>query len=63
MIFVNFLLSFWQEINFFDLKPPYDQDRANKKKFSQISPAVPELLRDKQTHIHTDRQTKTLITF
>ena len=44
--------------NFFGLKPPRDQDGANKKKFSQIGPAVPELLRHRQT----DRQTKTLIT-
>ena len=29
--------------NFFGLKPPRDQDGANKKKFSQIGPAVPEL--------------------
>ena len=35
--------------NFFSLKPPRDQDGANKKKFSQIGPAVPELLRDRQT--------------
>ena len=28
--------------NFFGLKPPRDQDGANKKKFSQIGSAVPE---------------------
>ena len=28
---------------FFSLKPPRDQDGANKKSFSQIGPAVPEL--------------------
>ena len=44
--------------NFFSLKPPRDQDGA-KKKFSQIGPAVPELLRDTQTDRETD---KTLIT-
>ena len=44
--------------NFFSLKPPRDQDGANKKRFSQIGPAVPELLRDKHTYI----QTKTFIT-
>ena len=49
--------------NFFTLKPSLDQDGANKKRFSQISPAVPELLSFRQTHIHTDRQTKTLNTF
>ena len=48
--------------NFFGLKPSPDQDGANKKQFSQIGPAVPELLRDTHTHIQTDRQTKTLIT-
>ena len=47
---------------FFSLKPPRDQDEANKKKFCQIGPAVPELLRNKQTDRHTYRQTKTLIT-
>ena len=33
-----------------NLKPSRDQDGANKKKFSQIGPAVLELLRDTQTH-------------
>ena len=28
--------------NFFGLKPSPDQDGANKKRFSQIGPAVPE---------------------
>ena len=42
--------------NFFSLKPPCGQDGANKKKFSQIGPAVPEFLRDTQT------DTKALIT-
>ena len=37
--------------NFFGLKASRDQDGANKKRFSQIGPAVPELLR------HTRRQT------
>ena len=41
--------------NFFGLKPSPDQDGANKKKFSQIGPAVPELLRDTQTYRHTDK--------
>ena len=35
--------------NFFSLKPSRDQDGANKKKFSQIGPAVPELLSFRQT--------------
>ena len=48
--------------DFFGLKPPCDEDGANKKKFSQIGPAVPELLRDKRTDRHTYIQTKTLIT-
>ena len=63
MIFVKICIINLAENQFLDLKPPCDQDRANKKKFSQISPAVPELLSFRQTHIHTDRQTKTLITF
>ena len=41
--------------NFFGLKPSRDQDGANKKKFSQIGPAVPELLRDRQTDTQTDK--------
>ena len=43
--------------NYFCLKPSPDQYGANKKRFSQIGPAVPELLRDTHTHTHTDRQT------
>ena len=52
---------FWREIgfpgirNFLNLKPSRDQDGANKKKFSQIGPAVPELLRDRQTDTQTDK--------
>ena len=34
----------------FSLKPSRDQDGANKKKFSQIGPAVPELLSFRQTY-------------
>ena len=59
---VKFFIIILGGNQFFDLKPPHDQEEANKKKFSQIGPSVPELLRDKQTHIHTYRQTKTLIT-
>ena len=47
--------------NFFSLKPSRDQDGANKKRFSQIGPAVPELLRDTQTDRHTDRQKPLLL--
>ena len=36
--------------NFFSLKPPRDQDGANRKKFRQIGPAVPEELGNIQTH-------------
>ena len=39
--------------NFFSLKPSRDQGGANKKKFSQISPAVPELWGNSQTDKHT----------
>ena len=35
--------------NLFSLKPSRDQDRANKKRFSQIGPAALELLRDRHT--------------
>ena len=43
--------------NFFGLKPSRDQDGANKKKFSQIGPAVLEEIGRKHTHIHTNTQT------
>ena len=43
--------DFWKnripDPEFFGLKPPRDQDGANKKKFSQIGPAVPEEIGDK----------------
>ena len=39
--------------NFFGLKPPCDQDGANKKRFSQIGPAVPKEI----GHKHTCKQT------
>ena len=42
----------WSGI-FFGLKPSRDQDGANKKKFSQIGPAVPEEI----GHKHTNKQT------
>ena len=43
---------------FFGLKPSPDQDGANKKRFSQIGPAVPEVMKtytDRQTDTHTDK--------
>ena len=46
---------------FFGLKPPRDQDGANKKKFSKIGPAVPEELGNKQTDTHTDSLTGRLV--
>ena len=39
--------------NFFGLKPSRDQDGANKKKFSQIGPAVPEEIGHKQASKQT----------
>ena len=39
---------------FFGLKPSRDQDGANKKKFSQIGPAVPEEIGRKQTNTHAN---------
>ena len=47
--------------NFFSLKPSRDQDGANKKRLSQIGPAIPELLRHTQTDIHTYRQKPLLL--
>ena len=38
---------------FFSLKPSQDQDGADKKKFSQIGPAVPEEIGREHTYIHT----------
>ena len=40
---------------FFSLKPSRDQDGANKKKFSQIVPAVPEEIEDKQTYTQANK--------
>ena len=40
--------------NFFGLKQSRDQDGANKKKFSQIGPAVPEEIGRKQTNTHAN---------
>ena len=57
-IFPDFRKNRIPDPDFFGLKPSRDQDRANKKKVSQIGPAVPELL----IFRHTYRQTKTLIT-
>ena len=41
------------DAEFFGLKPSRDQDGANKKKFSQIGPAVPEEIGRKQTNKQT----------
>ena len=41
--------------NFFSLKPSRDQDGANKKKFSQIGPAVPEEIGRKQASKHASK--------
>ena len=49
-----------QTRNFFDLKPSPNQEGANKKKFSQIGPAVPELLSLTHTDIQTDKDPNTL---
>ena len=43
--------------NFFGLKPSRDQDGANKKKFSQIGPAVPEEIGHKHTNTQASKQT------
>ena len=39
---------------FFGLKPSPDQTGANKKKFSQIGPAVPQEIGHKHTSKHTN---------
>ena len=49
-IFPDFRKNRIPDPEFLGQKPSRDQDGANKKKFSQIGPAVPELLA-------TDRQT------
>ena len=50
--------GFWIR-NFLGQKPSRDQDRANKKKFSQIGPAVPKEIEDK----HTSKQTNILLLY
>ena len=45
--------------NFFGLKPSRDQDRANKKKFSHIGPALPEEI----GHKHTNKQTNIVLLY
>ena len=49
---IQFLFTGSRIQNFFGLKPSRDQDGANKKKFSQIGPAVPEEIDHKQAHKH-----------
>ena len=56
-VFPDFRKNWIPNPEFFVLKPPRDQHESNKKKFSQIGPAVPELLGNSQT----DRQTKILL--
>ena len=41
--------------DFFGLKPSRDQDGANKKKYSQIGPAVPEKIGRKQASKQTNK--------
>ena len=52
-IFVPWNLGFSrsQIQNLFGQKPPPDQEGANKKKFSQIGPAVPEEIGYKHANI------------
>ena len=38
----------------FSLKPSRDQDGANRKKFSQIGPAVPEEIGREHTYTHAN---------
>ena len=50
-VFPDFRKNRIPDPEFFGLKPSRDQDGANKKKFSQIGPAVPA------ASIHTNQQT------
>ena len=52
-IFLDFRKNRIPDLEFFGLKPSRGQDGANKKKFSQIVPAVPEEI----GHKHTYKQT------
>ena len=56
--FPDFLKNRTPDPEFFSLKPSRDQDGANKKRFSQIGPAVLELL--SLTHTHRDKDPTTL---
>ena len=61
LVFPDFQKNRIQGPDFFGLKPPHDQDGANKKRLSQIGPAVPALLRHTQTDIHIYRQKSLLL--
>ena len=52
--FSDFRKNWIPDPDFFSLKPSRDQDGANKKKFSQISPAVPEEIGRKQANKQTN---------
>ena len=43
---------FFENQNFFGLKPSPDQDGTNKKRIFQIGPSVPEEIGFKQTLLH-----------
>ena len=60
-VFPDFRKNRTPDPDFFSLKPSRDQDGANKKRLSQIGPAIPELLRHTQTDIHTYRQKPLLL--
>ena len=51
-VFLDFRKNRIPDPDFFGLKPSRDQDGANKKKFSQIGPAVPEEIGRKQASKH-----------
>ena len=53
-IFPDFRKNRIPNPDFFGLKPSRDQDGANKKKFSQIGPAVPEEIGREQTNRHAN---------
>ena len=51
MVFPDFWKNWILDPEFFGQKPTPDQDGADKKKFSQIGPAIPQEVTS--THAHT----------
>ena len=62
-VFPDFRKNRIPDPEFFGLKPSRDQDEANKKKFSQIGPAVPEEIGREHTHKQTNQQTNIVLLY